>query len=143
MASEPVRRRPVMAGGHLLPRWMAMPAAMLVILGFVGLFAADSVDAQTVKIVGYGAASCVDFLRDYARDVMSERVYFAWAQGYMSGILMKAPIVTDDHVDLTPPDLLIRVQMSFVHQYCAEHDSSDYSDAVTALYRRLGGVSVK
>jgi hypothetical protein len=79
-------------------------------------------------------------LYDYARDAISERIYFAWAQGYMSGILMKTRLGTGDHLDLAPP---VPTQMSFVRQYCAEHEANDYSEAVVALYRRLGGVSVK
>ena len=143
MPRESVRQRSGTVGAQLFPRWIGMSVAMLLVLGSIGLFAANAVDAQTAKIVGYGAASCVKFLRDYARDAISERVYFAWAQGYMSGILMKTPLGTDDHLDLVPRDLSVQTQMSFVHQHCVEHEMNDYSDAVVSLYRRLGGVSVK
>jgi hypothetical protein len=36
---------------------------------------------QTAKIVGTGAATCAIFLTDIARNPISEREYFSWAQG--------------------------------------------------------------
>jgi hypothetical protein len=61
----------------------------------------NDVGAQTAKIVGTGAATCATFLSDIARNPISEREYFSWAQGYMSCILMRSPPGKDENLDLT------------------------------------------
>lgn len=49
------------------------------------------VQAQASKIVGLGAAPCSHFLADVAANPAMERDYFAWSQGFMSGVLMRVP----------------------------------------------------
>src|SRR5262245_59644195 len=89
------------------------------------------------KIVGTGAATCATFLSDIARNPFSEREYFAWAQGYMSGILMRAPPGKDENLDLTPPGFPVKDQLGFFRDFCAEHEQNDFADAAAQLYQRL------
>jgi hypothetical protein len=93
--------------------------------------------AQPAKIVGTGAVSCGTFLSDIARNPIFEREYFSWAQGYMSGILMRAPPGKDENLDLTPPEFPVKAQIDFFRQFCTEHQQDDFSDAAAYLYQRL------
>lgn len=74
--------------------------------------------AQTVKIVGTGTATCATFLSDILRKPESEREYFSWAQGYMSGILTRAPPGEDEDLDLASSVFPVRIQLDFFREYC-------------------------
>jgi hypothetical protein len=105
----------------LLTSWLISPGA----------------SAQMAKIVGTGAATCATFLSDIARNPISEREYFSWAQGYMSGILMRAPPGKDENLDLTPREFPVQNQLEFFRSFCAAHQQDDYADAAASLYQRL------
>ena len=75
---------------------------------------APSVAAQTVKIVGIGASSCAQFTREIGPNSSTERDYFAWAQGFMSGVLAQAPLGVDEGLDLDPPSLALPAQAAFL-----------------------------
>jgi hypothetical protein len=92
---------------------------------------------QTAKIVGTGAATCATFLSDIARNPISEREYFSWAQGYMSGILMRAPPGKDENLDLTPREFPVKHQLEFFRSFCAARQQDDYADAAASLYQHL------
>ena len=115
-------------------------AARTMLLLFMGLLVTSPVQAEFVKIVGTGATNCTEFLTALNQDPRIEREYFAWAQGYMSGILIGRPPGADDHLDLKPMEFPVRAQMSFLREYCANHRQSSFSDAVEALYHHLRGV---
>jgi hypothetical protein len=100
---------------------------------------AMGVHAQTVNIVGIGAASCAHFNEEIARNPRAERDYLAWAQGFMSGALLRAPKGVDEDLDLLPPAFPLDKQAAFLRAFCAERATQDYSDAVHALYQRLKG----
>jgi hypothetical protein len=93
--------------------------------------------AQTAKIVGTGAATCATFLSDIARNPISEREYFSWAQGYMSGILMRSPPGKDENLELTPREFPVKEQLAFFRTFCAANQQYDYADAAASLYQRL------
>lgn len=99
--------------------------------------AAGPAARQTVVIVGPGVTSCTEFLAEARRNVERELRYFSWAQGYMSGILMRAPPGKDEHLNLLPPQFPVAAQIRFVRNYCANHAETDYEDAVLVLYRKL------
>lgn len=85
--------------------------------------------AQTAKIVGTGAATCATFLTDIVRNPIFEREYFSWAQGYMSGMLMRAPSGKDEDLDLTPKEFPVKVQVEVFRNYCMAHPQESYSNA--------------
>ena len=94
-------------------------------------------ESLTRKIVGLGATPCQRFNADIATNPASRRDYLAWAQGYMSGILLGRPPGIDDGLDLDPPTFGLLNQLKFLEDYCAGNASMDFGDAVEALYKRL------
>src|SRR5262245_54254293 len=113
----------------------AMIRSMAIML--ILFVAMDEGKAQAARIVGTGTVSCATFLADIARNPMHEREYFSWAQGYMSGILMRAPAGKDENLDLTPPAFPVKAQLQFFREFCAEHQNDDFADVVERLYQRL------
>lgn len=94
---------------------------------------------STAKITGIGATSCVHFNEEVASRPAAQRDYFAWAQGLMSGVLLRAPEGVDEDLDLAPPNMPLNAQAEFVRKFCAANPTLDYLDAVRALYHRLRG----
>ncbi|MER2264621.1 hypothetical protein [Methylobacterium oxalidis] len=103
----------------------------------LGAVLALPVQADTAKIVGLGASSCKGFNREIEEAPALQRDYFAWAQGFMSGALIRAPQGVDEGLDLTPPTFPLAEQVDFLRSYCAKNPEQDYMDAARALYRRL------
>jgi hypothetical protein len=62
--------------------------------------AAEEQEARTARIVGLGAATCRKFTADAATDPQVRRDYLAWAQGFMSGIILSRPPGVDVGLDL-------------------------------------------
>lgn len=102
-------------------------------------FAGDATAAETVRIAGIGASSCTQFNREIFQNPAAERDFFAWAQGFMSGALIRAPHGVDDDVDLLPQSFPLHRQADFLRSYCSDNPNQDYMDAVRALYHRLRG----
>ena len=98
--------------------------------------------AQPVKIAGIGVLRCHVFNQQIADDPAVEERYFMWAQGFMSGVLLRAPAGQDDTLDLAPPDMALNEQREFLRAYCAKSPLRYYYHAVAALYQRLGGTSL-
>ncbi len=94
-------------------------------------------EAQTVKIVGIGATSCLYFLRETSGKPEVEKNFFAWAQGYMSGLLWRAPPGKDEDLDLMPEAFPLLKQVELLRSFCERNPGADYSDGVTELYRTL------
>lgn len=97
----------------------------------------SAVFAQAVKIVGIGAGTCAQFSAEIRGDAQTEKNYFAWAQGHMTGLLLRAPPGKDEIVDLAPPRFGLYAQASFLREYCAARPEKDFVDAVHELYRTL------
>lgn len=110
---------------------LALCAAAVVTL-FVG-----QAEAQSVKIVGIGASSCQFFLRESNGKPEVERNFFAWAQGYMSGLLLRAPARRDEDLDLEPDAYPLLKQAEFLRGFCTRNPDADFSDGVNDLYRML------
>lgn len=90
-----------------------------------------------VKIVGIGAQNCNVFIKDINLNAQMIRDYVAWAQGFMSGALMRAPEGKDVGLDLLPERLNLEAQVEFLKKYCRDHEDRAFSDAVIDLYRVL------
>ena len=91
----------------------------------------------TATIVGLGATTCSQFSREVNANPAVQRDYLAWAQGFMSGILLGRPPGVDEGLDLSPSTFGLLKQLEFLRGYCAQHPMEDFSDAGTALYKRL------
>lgn len=97
---------------------------------------------STAKIVGIGAQSCAAFNEEVSSNQGSELYFFAWAQGFMSGALIRTPAGVDEDLDLTPPSVPLQAQVHFLRSFCAKNPGQDYMDAVRALYHRLRGPGI-
>jgi hypothetical protein len=102
-----------------------------------GTAAAEQQDVRTAGIVGLGAATCRQFTADAAADPQVRRDYLAWAQGFMSGIILSRPPGMDVGLDLNPPTFGLMDQLRFLEDHCARNNAVDFSTAVEALYKRL------
>ncbi|MGO8907855.1 MAG: hypothetical protein ACLQDM_00765 [Bradyrhizobium sp.] len=89
------------------------------------------------NVVGLGATKCEGFNSDIGTNPSVRRDYLAWAQGFMSGILLSRPLGTDEGLDLNPPSFNLLTQLKFLQDYCAANTSKDFADGVQALYKRL------
>ena len=93
--------------------------------------------AQNVKITGLGASNCAKYINDIESNETSEKTYFAWAQGFMNGALVRAPAGIDDNLDLIPRSFPVVDQMSFLKNWCRSNRDSDFSNASFALFKEL------
>lgn len=98
---------------------------------------AGQAEAQSVKIVGIGASSCQFFLQEINGKPEVEKNFFAWAQGYMSGLLLRAPPGKDEDLDLEPGVYPLLKQAEFLRGFCTRNPDADFSDGVNDLYRTL------
>jgi hypothetical protein len=99
--------------------------------------------AQTARIVGLGATTCDQFTTDVQINPRVQRDYLAWAQGYMSGILLGRPPDVDEKLDLNPTSFSLSQQLHFLNDRCARNPELTFSEAVEGLYKRLrkeGGI---
>lgn len=111
-------------------------------LSLIALLAADAgqqlrAEAPKAKIVGLGAATCRQFNDDVRSNPLVRRDYLAWAQGFMSGILLSRPPGVDEGLDLNPTTFDLINQLHFLEDHCDRNTSLDFADAVEALYKRL------
>jgi hypothetical protein len=89
------------------------------------------------KIVGLGATSCLQFTNDVNQNPAVQRDYLAWAQGFMSAVLLSRPAGVDEGLNLNPPAFGLLKQLEFLREHCVKSPSAGFSDAVEALYRSL------
>ena len=94
-------------------------------------------EPATAKIVGLGASTCTQFVRDVMKNPAVQRDYLAWAQGFMSAILLGRPPGIDENLDLIPTTFPLHKQLAFLREYCQKHATEDFSDAVLVLYKNL------
>ena len=105
---------------------------------------AVSSSAQTrAKIVGIGAAPCTQFTANIDGTPEVQRDYLAWAQGFMSAILLSRPAGIDEGLDLNPPSFGLVRQLEFMRQHCRQNPSEHFLDAVVALYKTLRQVNTR
>lgn len=95
------------------------------------------VSAQSVIVTGLGASSCQKYIIDTVGNEYNEKLYFAWAQGFMNGALVRAPIGVDTNVNLAPNGFSVPMQMIYLKEWCKVNIDSDFSDASFALFNKL------
>jgi hypothetical protein len=89
------------------------------------------------RIVGLGATTCQRFNDDVRSNPSVRRDYLAWAQGFMSGVLLSRPPGIDEGLDLAPATFDLIGQLHFLEDHCSQNAAADFADAVEALYKRL------
>lgn len=131
------------AGSHMLApgraavRLFSVTALSVAVVLAVGASRDLRAEDRKATIVGLGAATCQRFNDDVRSNPLIKRDYLAWAQGFMSGILLSRPPGVDEGLDLAPVTFDLLRQLQFLEDYCARNVSSDFSDGVAALYKRL------
>ena len=130
-AERLARRRRIV--GWSFSVFSLLPVALIATGGWGQLWA----EPQKARIVGLGAATCQQFKDDVRSNPMLRRDYLAWAQGFMSGILLSKPPGMDEGLDLNPATFGLISQLDFLEDHCAGNISADFGDAVEALYKRL------
>ena len=133
-AAHPVAR-------HLAGRSVGRLLGLLT-LSSIALFAVGAghelrAEAPKARIVGLGAATCQQFNDEIKSHPLRRRDYLAWAQGFMSGILLSRSAGIDEGLDLNPATFGLINQLYFLEDHCAKNTSMEFSDAVEALYKRL------
>lgn len=121
-----------------VPRLLGLAALCLMLSAAIA-----SAQPTVAKIVGLGAVTCAGFTDNIEKSPAMQRDYLAWAQGFMSGILLGRPAGVDAGLDLNPQAFGLLKQLEFLRQHCAENRSSDFADAVVALYKSLRTHSVR
>lgn len=117
---------------HRVTRRLAAPVIALAFCLMAGIAAAGE---ETVVIIGIGSGTCASFLEDIETRPQAQGEYFSWAQGYMSGLLIRAPI--GETVDLNPPLLPLAKQAIFLHMFCTQKSHARFADGVEFLYKLL------
>ena len=117
---------------HSVATILAAPVLALAFCLMAGMAAAGE---ETVVIIGTGSGTCASFLEDIRDRPQSQGEYFSWAQGYMSGLLIRAPV--GETVDLNPAVLPLAKQAIFLHMFCTQKPDARFADGVEFLYKLL------
>ncbi len=81
------------------------------------------------RIVGLGATTCQRFNDDVRSNPSVRRDYLAWAQGFMSGVLLSRPPGIDEGLDLAPATFDLIGQLHFLEDHCSQNAAADFADA--------------
>jgi hypothetical protein len=110
----------------------------IVLVGGLLAFSSGHTLAQREQgvIVGVGTQSCAEFAKDYqANPKTAEAIYFAWAQGFMSGLNIRNGVLKIPRRDINawPYDR----QQRNIRQFCDQRPLSSYFDAAQGLFQAL------
>lgn len=132
------------AGRSALVVWALIVGAS--VSATISAFGQQQVDPLTgrpfAKIVGIGAASCAEFVAHIQAEPQRERDYLAWAQGFMSGALMRSEEDAQRGLDLSPVNFPLSRQAEFLRNFCLERVDASYAEGVITLYRKLRGAPI-
>lgn len=99
--------------------------------------------AAEMDTMGVGVSTCAAFATKMRKDpVVVENWYFAWAQGYMSGLNAGSKAAPKELKN--PRDLggkSTKEEMSLIRQFCDQHPLLDYVEAAHALFLSLPELS--
>jgi hypothetical protein len=95
-------------------------------------------EAQQLGAYGIGVHSCAEFAKSYAADpTVTENIYFAWAEGFVSGLNMSAIASNLPYRIPESGNEKMRYYMLYIRSYCDNHPLSPYYGAVTTLYTTI------
>jgi hypothetical protein len=108
--------------------WPSLLIAAMCAMPFSG-------EAQQLGAYGIGIHSCAEFAKLYAANPkVTENVYYAWAEGFISGLNMSAIANNLSYRTPEPGGDNMRYYMLYIRSYCDSHPLSPYYGAVTTLY---------
>jgi len=86
--------------------------------------------------MGAGNRTCAEFAQDYKRDPSgSVKIYFAWAQGYMTALDLLASDSRSKSRDLGA--MSNEDQFTLIGIYCDQHPLVPYQQAILHLFSML------
>jgi hypothetical protein len=113
---------------------IAIVTAGLMALPYQAMAAAGE-QGELSLIMGAGALPCAEFGQRLRNSVDIEQTFFAWGQGYMSGMNTMFDFAGSDTRDMNA--ISVSTQEERVRSYCASHPLQSYSDGVRELYLSL------
>jgi hypothetical protein len=87
--------------------------------------------------IGVGLRTCGQFAEDY--QLAPRRigdVYFAWAQGFLTGVNGIA-IAKRDGTNRDLSSVAVEQQEQFLRDYCNDHPQAEYMQGVVVLYLKF------
>jgi hypothetical protein len=103
--------------------------------------AAEGDQGELSLIMGAGAIPCAEFGQRIRNSETIEATFFAWGQGYMSGMNTMFNFAGSDTRDMNA--ISVTTQEDKVRDYCASHPLQSYANGVTELYLSLPTVPPK
>ncbi len=100
----------------------------------VGLPTVSRADSPNlVQSEGPGASTCAQFAESYRTDpIMTENMYFSWAEGMMSG--MNTVMGIQKRVTVIFSVKSIEEQKAYLRNFCDAHPLVDFDVAVFSLF---------
>jgi hypothetical protein len=93
--------------------------------------------AASAQNYGVGVRSCAQFAQDYRTNPILENIYFAWAEGFISGISSQALVEKLPFKQTQGGDARMQAYKQAIRTYCDEHPLVPYVNAVMSLYMTL------
>ena len=90
---------------------------------------------------GLGMRSCAAFASDYAANpTVAEATYFAWAEGFMSGLNFMAAVNKMPSRHIAGGNESMHSYQIYIRSFCDNHPLANYADAVAKLWNTLPAV---
>jgi hypothetical protein len=108
---------------------------VLVLMALMALLGGSALAVEPIAGTGVGTGTCAEFAQDYKNNPkLAERIYGAWAEGFMAGLNFATP--SDE---LFGRDLAATVERQTFHirQYCDAHPLAVFIQAVLDFYGTL------
>ncbi len=100
------------------------------------LFATPAAAQNYPVAIGPGLSSCAQFERLHQQDPAIVDAFYAWAEGYLSGLNDRL-VGERDAANLLPPNRSTDEQKDFLDRFCRAHPDAPYMQGVVALYADL------
>ena len=123
-------------------RWkwlkLARPATVIGIAAMGSLHAAM---VGPINTYGFGSATCAQFGEAYKKTPgLTEDMFFAWAQGYLTGINTARQALHEKLIDLAPAALGMSEEKAFIRDTCESNPLKHYVTVVGILAGRLAQI---
>jgi len=86
--------------------------------------------------VGAGLSSCAQYQHLHMQDPSMSDAFYAWAEGYLSGLNDRF-VGQRDAANLLPPNRSAEEQKIFLDRFCRAHPDAPYMQGVLALYTEM------
>ena len=89
---------------------------------------------NTFTVAGAGLATCERFSSETGKATQTEKLFFSWAQGWMSAANMMLAVTAGKSSTANLAAISIDEQMLHIRAYCQENPFKYYEAAVIDLY---------